>query len=77
VLKPDASANACPLTTTYAARWRGDLALYMAYAKMNVYQDGKVLGKALYDSLRGGGRLDKFISAEEKTRELVNQLFPG
>ena len=35
------------------------------------------IGKATYDALMGGGRMDKFIKADEKVRELVNQLFPG
>jgi hypothetical protein len=30
----------------------------------------------VYDSLGGGGRMDKFIKADEKVRELVDQLFP-
>lgn len=49
----------------------------MAYAEMTVYRDGKRIGSAKYDSLLGGGRLDKFIKADQKIRELVNQLFPG
>jgi hypothetical protein len=77
VLDPDAGITACPLLTTYSANWRWDLAMYMAYAEMTVYRDGNEVGKAVYDSLLGGGRLDKFIKADEKVRELVNQLFPG
>ena len=77
VLKAGAGITRCPLTTTYTANWRWDLALYMAFAEMTVYRDGKPVGKATYDSLMGGGRLDKFIKADEKIRELVNQLFPG
>lgn len=67
----------CSLTSTYIARWRWDLALYMAYAKIDVYRDGRPVGQALYDALMGGGRLDKFIDAEQKIRELVDSLFPG
>ena len=77
VLDPDAGIGACPLLTTYTANWRWDLALYMAYAEMTVFRDGNEIGKATYDALMGGGRMDKFIKADEKVRELVNQLFPG
>ena len=77
LLEPDAGITACPLLTTYSANWRWDLAMYMAYAEMTVYRDGNEIGKAVYDSLLGGGRLDKFIKADDKVRELVNQLFPG
>src|SRR6267378_3722234 len=77
VLDPDAGIGACPLLTTYTANWRWDLALYMAYAEMTVFRGGTEIGKATYDALMGGGRMDKFIKADEKVRELVNQLFPG
>ena len=77
VLDPDAGIRACPLLTTYTANWRWDLALYMAYAELIVFRDGNEIGKATYDALMGGGRMDKFIKADEKVRELVNQLFPG
>jgi hypothetical protein len=78
LLKAGAGVTQCPLTSTYTANWRWDLVMYMAFAEMTIYQDGRPVGKALYDSLMGGGRIDKkFINAEEKIRELVNQLFPG
>jgi hypothetical protein len=76
VIEPTAGVTACPLLTTYTANWRWDLAMYMAYAEMTVYRDGGEIGKAVYDSLMGGGRMDKFIKADEKVRELVDQLFP-
>jgi hypothetical protein len=44
---------------------------------MRVYCDGNEIGKAVYDAVMGGGRLDKFIKADEKVRELVDQLFPS
>ncbi len=77
MLDPDAGIRACPLLTTYTANWRWDLALYMAYAELTVFRDGNEIGKATYDALMGGGRMDKFIKADEKVRELVSQLFPG
>jgi hypothetical protein len=77
VLDKSASTTDCPLTSTYTANWRWDLALYMAYAEITVYANGGKIGRALYDSLGGGGNLAKFISAETKIRELVDQLFPS
>jgi len=50
--------------------------MYMAFAEITVYSDGKEVGKALYDSLRGGANMSKFIRGEEKIKELVDQLFP-
>lgn len=69
--------RACPVTVTYTANWRWDLALYMAYAEINVFKAGAPAGKAVYDSLGGGANLGKFISAEDKVNELVNQLMAG
>lgn len=72
------SPSSCPLTTTYVGTWSWDMALYMSYADIRVYQYGKQIGQAEYDSRRGGGRvIDKFIDAEKKITEMVNQLFPG
>ncbi|RSZ60232.1 hypothetical protein HF313_21040 [Massilia atriviolacea] len=75
-LATDASLIACPVTSTYTASWRWDLAMYMSYADIIVYKNGKPSGKATYDATRGGGNMGKFIGAEKKITELVDQLFP-
>lgn len=71
-----ATLRSCPMTATYNAHWRWDLALYMAFAEIRVYSDGQPAGHAVYDSMRGGANLGKFISAERKIHELVDSLFP-
>jgi hypothetical protein len=71
-----AEAHTCPLYVTYIGNWRWDLAMYLAYAKITVFKGTTELGSATYDALLGGGRPDKFIDADNKIRELVNQLFP-
>jgi hypothetical protein len=76
-LPPSAAITECPVTSTYSANWRWDLALYMAYAEIKVYSNGRPVGEAKYDSQRGGGNMNKFIDADRKIQELVNQLFPG
>jgi hypothetical protein len=76
VIDSGAGVTACPLLTTYLANWRWDFTMYMAYAEMIVYRDGQEAGRAVYDALLGGGRMDKFINADEKVRELTAQLFP-
>lgn len=76
-LTADSSAVRCPLSTTYTGKWSWDLALYMSYAEIRVFEHGVQVGMAIYDSRSGGGRLDKFIDAESKIRELTVQLFPS
>ncbi len=76
-LPESASLVECPITSTYTANWRWDLATYMAFAEIKVYKDGAPAGEAIYDSMRGGANMGKFIDAEKKITELVNQLFPG
>ncbi|MFG6447048.1 Sbal_3080 family lipoprotein [Roseateles sp. BYS180W] len=72
-----ASLVECNITSTYTAHWRWDLALYMAYAEIKVYNVGKPIGEAKYDATRGMGSMNKFIDADKKISELVDQLFPG
>jgi hypothetical protein len=77
VLPPGTAITECPVYTTYDASWLWDLVSYMAYAEINIYRDGKIAGKALYDSRMGGARIiDKFIKTDAKISELVDQLFP-
>lgn len=75
--QPGTSTSACPLTTAYTANWAWDLAMYMVYADIRVFQDGRQVGHANYDAKMGGGRMDKFIDAENKIAELTSQLFPA
>ena len=77
MLSVSAALRECPVTVTYTANWRWDLAMYMAYAEIKVFNNGQPAGEAVYDSLRGGANMSKFINGEAKIAELVNQLFPG
>jgi len=70
-----ASLNECTMTSTYTAHWGWDLAMYMKYAEIKVYRSPALIGLAVYDATWGGGRPDKFINAENKIRELVDELF--
>jgi hypothetical protein len=70
------AVTACPVTSTYTANWRWDLAMYMAFADIKVYSGGQQSGQATYDAMRGGANMNKFIKGEVKIAELVNQLFP-
>ena len=76
-LAPGSNPSRCALSTTYTATWRWDLLLYMNHADIRVYEKGRQVGQAEYDARWGGGRPDKFISAENKIAELTHQLFPN
>ncbi|MCW3171276.1 Sbal_3080 family lipoprotein [Shewanella subflava] len=66
--------NGCEWTATYTANWAWDLALYMVYAEIKVFYQGRLDGEAIYDARMGGANMNKFIDAEPKIRELVEQL---
>ncbi|SEO37796.1 hypothetical protein SAMN05428959_10790 [Duganella sp. CF517] len=73
----DASIIQCPITSTYTANWRWDLAMYMVYANIKVYNNGKPIGEVVYDAKSAGMNTAKFITADTKIKELVDQLFPA
>jgi len=78
IIKTEYDSTAeCGLVSTYTANWTWDFAIYMVYANIRVTKDGTLQGEAVYDARMGSGRwFDKFIKAENKIRELVNQLYP-
>lgn len=76
MLPASATTSDCPITLTYVARWSWDLTIYMAYARLQVFDNGQPAGDAVYDATQGGGNMSKFIDAEPKIRELVTQLLP-
>jgi len=69
------ASDQCEWTMTYTAKWSWDLALYMAYAEIKVFHDGRLDGEAIYDARHGDANMKKFIDSEPKIRELVGQLF--
>jgi hypothetical protein len=65
----------CSHHLEYTANWQWDMAMYLTYAEMRVYDRVGLAGKAVYDARRGGGRLDKFGRTAEKIKPLVDELF--
>ena len=76
-LPPGAPPASCALSTTYIGTWSWDMALYMSFADIQVLENGRRVGQALYDSTSGGARMGKFIDAQSKIIEMTNQLFPN
>lgn len=73
VVPATSGTGVCPLTSTYTANWHWDLAMYMRHAEISIYRDGQPAGQAMYDAHTAG--MSKFINADEKIQELVNQLY--
>jgi len=67
-------ALSCQYTMEYTANWAWDLALYLVYVKIELFKEGNLVGEAIYDARRGGGRMDKFINAENKIEELIKKM---
>lgn len=76
VIPKNSDKTSCKITSTYIGKWSWDLAIYLSYAKIDVYKDSKLVGSAMYDSTAGGGRIfDKFGSGSKIIRSLVEELY--
>ncbi|MDR2635959.1 MAG: Sbal_3080 family lipoprotein [Campylobacteraceae bacterium] len=64
----------CYLRADYTANWSWDLAVYMIYANIKVFEKGNLRGEAIYDARHNVG-FGKFINGADKIRELVIGLF--
>jgi hypothetical protein len=67
--------SSCKHHVEYTANWAWDLAMYLTYVEINVFENGLLVGQATYDARGGGGRMDKFGATADKLRPLVDQLF--
>ena len=65
----------CRHRVSYTANWRWDLAMYLQYAKIDVFDQGRPVGSAVYDATMGGANFNKFGPTSEKIAPLVSQLF--
>ena len=68
----------CDALLFYVANWNWDLALYMHFATIWMTDaDGKrSIARATYDASRNVG-FGKFINADSKIRELMDEIFAG
>jgi hypothetical protein len=69
--------DGCRYRAEYDANWSWDVAVYLVYTDIRVYEDENLIGRVTYDARGGGGRLDKFGSTEGKLDELMTQLLEG
>jgi hypothetical protein len=71
-LPAGARLTSCEAVSTYTANWSWDLLMYMRYAQISIYREGRLSGQATYDAHTAV--FSKFINAEQKINELVDQL---
>ena len=64
-------SSQCPLTTRYVAYWAWDLVMYLQYAELRVYRDGKPAGRAEFKA-----RSSRLIDTDATLKRLVDQLLP-
>ena len=65
----------CRHHVQYTANWRWDMAMYLSYAQIAVFDRGQPVGNATYDATQGGGNMGKFGATAEKIEPLVAELF--
>ncbi len=65
----------CSHYLEHTANWKWDLAMYLSYADLRVYDAQGLAGQATYDARSGSGRMDKFGPTREKLAPLVDELF--
>jgi hypothetical protein len=74
----ESEADDCTYRVTYTATWSWDLAIYLVYANIRVWEGKEQIGESEYNASGGSGRIfDKFVDAEEKVYELVDGLLGG
>jgi hypothetical protein len=64
----------CRYHLEYEAQWNWDLAVYLRYADIRVFDGDTLVGRATYDARSGSGRLDKFGHTDEKLAPLLDAL---
>ena len=64
----------CPYTMTYTANWSWDVAMYLSYARIDLYREGARIGEVTFDARLAGLDLSKFGSAESKIDPLIAEL---
>ena len=67
----------CRYRVEYDANWGWDLAVYLKYADIRIFDGPQMIGQATYDARGGSGRLDKFGRTDEMLSQLMTKLLTG
>lgn len=73
----DRAPDAAEFTMTYIANWAWDMAMYLTYFKLSLYQDSKLIGNVEYNAKSGGLNMNKFGRTADKIRPLLEELLAG
>ncbi len=65
----------CRYRVSYEANWQWDMAMYLIYAQIDVFEGGRQVGSAICDARRGGANMGKSGATAEKIEPLVAELF--
>lgn len=61
-------------TMTYTANWAWDLAMYLTYFRVELFDRGRPIAEAEYDARGGSAHLGKFGTTAEKIRPLLEEM---
>ena len=70
------AAPECRYRLLYWGEWRWDLAEYLRFAALRVYDGTKLVGQSTYDD-RYDAALGKYRPTAEKVAVMVDKLFPA
>jgi hypothetical protein len=65
----------CRFHAEYTANWRWDLAMYLSYAEVRIYDGPNRVGRIEYDARLGGANMGKFGTTESKLGPMFDKLF--
>lgn len=79
LLPKDSPLSACKITSAYIGKWSWDFKLYMATAKISIFQNGELVGDATDSAPRAGWSMTTKIykSTEVKISGMSDILFPN
>lgn len=67
----------CIRRLEYEAQWKWDVALYLRYADIRIYDGDALVGRATHDARDAFARLDKFGPTKDRLAKLVDALLAG
>jgi hypothetical protein len=70
----DQAPAGCRHRVEYTANWYWDVAVYLKYVDIRVYDGDQLVGSATYDARHAGARPDKFGRTAVKLERIMDEL---